>query len=390
VNVLFVCNEYPPSRHGGIGTFVKTLASALVASGHRVYVVGVYPGIEANECVVQDGVEVHRLPSRTIRVQAGRYRLSATWLIDHMLLSREVARLCRARRIDVVESHDWSGPLWWKPPVPTVVRLHGAHTANATYEGVRVSRLTALTERRTVAMADKLVAVSRHIGQVTLEALGLQRPFDVIYNGVDTDLFHPPGADRCDGRVLYVGSVTRRKGLYALFSALPRVFDHVPTATVSVVGRMPEGDAGTALRDGLLADLPPHARRAVSFAGVVPHGELPAIYGAASVCVVPSFAEAFGLTCAEAMACGTPVVMTALASGPEMVENGQSGLLADPNQPDQIAAAIRMALGDRDLRDRLGRGARARALGMFDARSLLSANISVYASLSNGAPSVAR
>ena len=66
------------------------------------------------------------------------------------------------------------------------------------------------------------------------------------------------------------------------------------------------------------------------FLGPVPQKQLPDIYRSTSVCVFPSLAEAFGLTCVEAMACGKPVVVTKYASGPELVENGELGLLANP------------------------------------------------------------
>jgi len=61
--------------------------------------------------------------------------------------------------------------------------------------------------------------------------------------------------------------------------------------------------------------------------------------------------EAFGLTCAEAMACGRPVVATSLASGPELVEDGISGLLADPRDPAELASKICTLLEDKELAD---------------------------------------
>jgi glycosyltransferase involved in cell wall biosynthesis len=111
------------------------------------------------------------------------------------------------------------------------------------------------------------------------------------------------------------------------------------------------------------------------------HDAMPAVFNRAAVFVFPSRVEAFGLTCAEAMACGRPVVATTLASGPELVEDGVSGLLADPRDPKQLASRIVDLLLEPDRAEHLGAGARVRALERFDLATLARRNLAYYESI---------
>jgi glycosyltransferase involved in cell wall biosynthesis len=130
-----------------------------------------------------------------------------------------------------------------------------------------------------------------------------------------------------------------------------------------------------------LADLPENARARVELLGRVPHENLPALYSRASVFVFPSRVDGFGLTCAEAMASGRPVVATSRASGPELVEDGVSGLLADSANSVELAEKINILLEDRELAKKLGTNARQRVLEKFDVRDLGPRNLAFYESI---------
>jgi glycosyltransferase involved in cell wall biosynthesis len=388
MKICFICNEYPPAPHGGIGTFVQTMAHHLGELKQDVVVIGYDPFIAKTSWLEEKGVKVLRIrsPFRSFpAIRLGRYSFSPAFLGERLFLSKVLARITKEERVDLVESHDWSGPLWTKPVVPLVVRLHGANTACQLYEKKRPSKLLRFAERRNVSMSDALVSVSRHIGGLTLKALGVRRrTFAVIYNGIDSELFHPCRSKKDSLEVLYVGSVTRRKGIEALFRAMPTVFSKVPGVHFKIVGRLPEGESGRRMREDLLAIVPETARPSIFFADFVPHAKLPPVYAQAAVAVFPSYAEAFGLTCAEAMASGTAVVMTSRASGPELVEHQISGLQADPDDPDELAQAMVTLLQNIELRKNLEENARKRAVALFDIRSLAKENLLFYRELMDG------
>lgn len=382
MRLCFICNEYPPAPHGGIGTFVHTLARHLVKLKQEVFVVGYDPSINRTSWFKENGVKVLRIrsPFRYLpAIRMGKFNSIPAFLGERFYLSKVVQNIMRSYKLDLVESYDWSGPLIMKPRVPLVVRLHGANTAYQYYEKRRPSLLLKIFERRNVCIADALVAVSNHIGTVTLKALGLNKmSFSVIYNGVDTEMFRPCSQMKDPLQVLYVGSLTRRKGIPSLFRVIPSVIRQVPGAHFKLVGRVPPGERGQNLKDELLASVPKTVRQYIHFAGFVPHVHLPMVYSSAAVAVFPSYAEAFGLTCAEAMACGTAVVMTSRASGPELVEHEVSGLLADPYEPEDLGQALVNLLVNRKLRENLGKNARQRAVKLFDLRSIIQQNLDYY------------
>lgn len=374
MRILFICSEYPPSSHGGIGTFVQTLAREIVLRGHEVFVIG-YEKHVKHEVHEQDhGVSVTRIPLKIgPYLRLGRYSLSPDMLMLRFVLSKRVNQLVKQKQIDIVESYDWSGPLWFAPTCPLIVRLHGANTAHSYFEGKSPNRFLRYVEARNIRIADHLVAVSSHIRDVTLKALHMEeRNCEVIYNGIDTGIFAlRPSGESNDPVVLFVGKAHLRKGIKELLEAWSIVNRIYPSAVLHIVGSKPSDLTG--LFEGRDFD-----RESVQFSGFVPHAQLPEIYASCTVAVFPSRAEAFGLTCAEAMSCGCAVVMTSIASGPELVEHEVSGLLADPRLPREFAQAILRLLDDPDLRQRLRGAARRRVLDHFDKDQVVDQNIEMY------------
>jgi glycosyltransferase involved in cell wall biosynthesis len=183
---------------------------------------------------------------------------------------------------------------------------------------------------------------------------------------------------RDGNEVLYVGTVNRRKGVEELFKAIPEVLAKRPGTRFRMAGAISGSESGESLDGYLLGLLPEACRSSVEFLGRIPHEELPLLYNRAAVCVFPSLAEAFGLTCVEAMACGRPVVMTDQASGPEIVEDGVSGLLADPRDTQQVAGCLLRILDSPEMQKRMGKAARQRAEEKFSLHSLAEATLEEY------------
>jgi glycosyltransferase involved in cell wall biosynthesis len=381
VRILYICNEYPPEAHGGIGVFVQTLAERLAALGHATAVIGFSSFAAQPARSIEHGVEVLRLPlaGKPARpVLGGRMGQGAALLSARAMLSREARRLALAFQPDVTESHEWSGPLLTAPSRPLIVRLHGAASLLPARAGRR-GRLVRFLEGRNLRLADAVVAVSDDIGKRTQEVFGIRcRSLATIHHGVDTDLFKPCGVPREPCEVLFVGTVKRQKGILDLFGAIPAIAERFPEARFTIAGRLPQPGADPCSPETLIGLLPPSVRPQVRFLGTVPREQLPFLYSRAAVAVFPSHAEAFGLSCAEAMACGAPVVMTTRGSGPELVEHDRCGLLADPENGPALAAAIVDLLGDEKRRERLSRNARSRVLERFSLANAVARNLAFY------------
>jgi glycosyltransferase involved in cell wall biosynthesis len=155
--------------------------------------------------------------------------------------------------------------------------------------------------------------------------------------------------------ILFVGTLEPRKNLPGLLSAYRILLDRRETDAPLVF----VGQRGWLIDDALaqIGELGLEDR--VRFLDDVPDGDLPAIYNGAAVLAAPSFYEGFGLPALEAMACGTPVVVSARGSLPEIVAD--AGVQVDPDSPEAIAEGLALALHDHGLRARLQRAGLAQA-----------------------------
>ena len=119
----------------------------------------------------------------------------------------------------------------------------------------------------------------------------------------------------------------------------------------------------------------------VRFVGFVPEAEKVAYYNLADVFVLPSHMEGFGLSAAEAMACGKPVVASRAGALPEVVSDGVTGLLCDPGTPGEFAEAIVRLLGDRQLAVGMGQAGQERVRRLFHWDKAAQQVLSIYAEL---------
>jgi glycosyltransferase involved in cell wall biosynthesis len=368
MRIAFVCSEYPPGPHGGIGTFTQVLARELAAHGHSVRVAGVYPPTyPAAAYEVDRGVEVHRLfrPETRLGWVPARYELFQT-----------IARWARAGEIDVVDMPDWEG--WacgWPPlPVPVAVRLNGSATYFAAELGTRPRPGTYWIERASLARADCWSAASAYIGSRTVRLFHMAPgPITTLYNPVEEpdEPEEEPGRERepaerrSDRQVVFTGTLTPKKGVFSLVAAWPGVLAEMPEAELHLYGKDTTTREGRSMKDELRERLPAQARGSVTFHGHVERSELRAALRRARAAVFPSFAESFGIAPFEAMSTGCPTIYSVRGPGPELVRDGLDGLLIDPDEPEQITQATLRLLRDDLLCRRLGPAGRERVRDRF-------------------------
>ncbi len=371
MRICFLCNEYPPGPHGGIGTCTQTLGRALTAAGHRVRVIGAYPpdhpGVPHE---IDEGVEVWRL-------RDGVHRPGKA-LVRHRLF-RTVARWARSGEIDLVEAPDWEGAiaLWPALPVPVIVRANGCMIYFATELGERPQAVTALLERAAFRRADFWCAVSDYTARRTAELFRPARTAStVLHNPVA--LPPPRGATMRAASVVFAGTLTGKKGVVELVRAWSRVRATFPETELHLFGRDGLTRDGGSMRAFLTSQLGASAANGVHFHGHVSHAELHRALQTARVAVFPSFVEAFALAPMEAMACGCPTIYSHRTSGAELIRNEETGLLIDPADPAAIADAIVRVLGDATFAERLGTAGRRDVETRFAVDVLLGANEAFY------------
>ena len=372
LKICFICAEYPPSLHGGIGTFTQVLARALAQAGHQVRVVGVYhPSDCAPDYEEDQGVRIWRL-----REPAGRLG----WVFGRRQLFRTVSDWSRRGEIDLIEVPDWDGWAagWPRLPVPVIVRLNGSASYFAAEMGQSPRRTTFWLERASLRRADFWCSVSHYTANKTQSLYGLRSgPRAILYNSVES--FADRGESvRSKDQVVFTGTLTAKKGIVQLIKAWPRVLEVCEGAELHLFGKIGSSAQGQSMKAQLLSQISVGAGKSVHFHG---HQTREALFQAlrqARLAVFPSYAEAFALAPLEAMALGCPTIYSRRGSGPELIEHERDGLLVEPDHIEEIATAIIRILTDDHLAQRLGEAGRERVQENFSVRAQLARNESFY------------
>jgi glycosyltransferase involved in cell wall biosynthesis len=214
-----------------------------------------------------------------------------------------------------------------------------------------------------VLASDKVITVSKYSQRQLVETYRLQPgKVAVVYNGVAEE-YRPLPQNRNRKpdviELLYLGSLKPRKNLRFLLDVLAKVSSQDTRVMLTIGGQGPQKDEleAYALQLGL--------GDSVVFPGYIPEDEKVSCYNRADVFVLPSLLEGFGMVVTEAMACGKPVVASNVCSLPELVDDGETGYLADPYQVDSFADRILRLVRDRDMREQMGIRGRKRVLRQF-------------------------
>lgn len=224
-------------------------------------------------------------------------------------------------------------------------------------------------------IVDMVLTVSDR-GTETLGHLVPGTDVETIDNAVDVSLFDPVDPGGNPPRFLYVGTLSKRKGLGDLVSAL-RILgsDFARRWNFVVVG----GSAEVGEEE---ADEIRHAVEAAGYSdslvGSLPQSGVRDQLERADVFVLPSHWEGQPIAILEAMASGLPVLSTRVGAIPDVVREGVDGLLVEPHDPAALAEGIRRLAGDADLRRQLGASARRRAEASFDTSNLRSRMTEIY------------
>jgi glycosyltransferase involved in cell wall biosynthesis len=396
---LLVINGPLPPPYGGVATYLAHTLPYLAERGFEVHTIidrppsvpGQYTEFE------RAGVQIHyggsrlgkiwqivrRFPlwiSTLLKSGAGVFTLLralksiATWM--------EVSeRVIRDHSIDIIHAYDYP---WAQGFVAAhLAKKHKKKFVQSIFGEVvphkdelihhdELGEQFKNFSRHVLSQSDLILAVSKHCAQevsyVDLDPAQVK----VTYYGIDTKRFSPDADARLVRSehqlgekhvVLFLGQVRLRKGPQVLLEAAPNILHRVPNTVFLIVGP----DYGIA--ENLLARA---KELGISseflLLGQKPDETLPGLFAACDVFVFPSCTpiECLGLSTVQAMACGRPVVGSNINGVPEVIVDGSTGFLVEPNNSDALAAKISVLLEDDGLRARMGAAGRARALEQFD------------------------
>ncbi len=354
MRVALVTEYYYPHL-GGVTEHVHNLAQQFERLGHPTIVVTSRMRGPARphdtDDLAADPPFVHRVgTSRTI-YSAGSFARVTTGVG----LRRRLRELFQSKRIDVVHVHGGLNPTLglvapaaaWELGLPVVATFHSWFARSA------LCRLFRRPLQRRLDQHAALIAVSQPV--VDAHTRYFEGEWEIIPNGVDTDFFRTDassGPPTGDPELLFLGRLDPRNGLDTVLAAMPQILARLPGARLTVAGDGP-------LRP-LYERLARPLGRRVEFVGRV-NGNRPAHYARANVYLCPTTKASFGITLLEAMACGTPLVVSDIAGFRELVDRGPEAVLVPKSDPSAWAATVVDLLGDRRRLAAMGAAGRRKA-----------------------------
>ncbi|MCH5670934.1 glycogen synthase [Streptomyces gilvus] len=376
MRVGLLTREYPPDVYGGAGVHVEFLARELSSLVDlEVHCWGEGRGV---------GVVRHRSWAALDTANDALRTFSVDLAMAAGLEGREL-----------VHSHTWyanlgghlAKMLYGVPHVMTAHSLEPLRPWKAEQLGGGYA-LSSWAERTAIESADAVIAVSGAMREDILTCYPTLDPAKVhiVHNGIDTTLYRPDhgtdvldriGLDRTRPFILFVGRITRQKGVPHLLRA---VRDIDPAAQVVLCAGAPD----TPEIDQEFRDLYQELSRVR--AGVhwipqmLPRPEVIQLLTHAAVFVCPSVYEPLGIVNLEAMACGTPVVASRVGGIPEVVDDGRTGVLVavDDDFEASLARALDAVIGDPEGARRMGEAGRVRAVEEFGWDAVARRTVGLY------------
>jgi starch synthase len=396
--VAIFTNEYPPNVYGGAGVHVEYLSRALARSVR----------VEVRAFGTQDVDDTQLRVRGYVGWDEMRRNTDPRFTGALDALSRSLAMAKDTLAADIVHCHTWytdlagflAKELWGVPLVVTIHSLEPLRPWKIEQLG-NAYHVSSWMERTGIEQADAIVAVSSETRNDVLAHFDVEPArVHVIHNGIDLDEYRRTsnvdalirhGVDPNRPFVLFVGRITRQKGIIHLVNAIPTID---PLLQVVLLAGAPDTDEIAREMSERLAEAAGGREGVIWIPEMLPRDEVIQFYSHATVFVCPSVYEPFGIINLEAMACETAVVASAVGGIPEVVVPEETGLLVNPHlipgttEPvdpaaysrDLAAAINRIALDPATAR-RFGERGRLRAEQHFSWDAIADKTLALYRSL---------
>ena len=386
MRAAILTREFPPDVYGGAGVHVDFLVREL----RRLIEVDVHCMGEP-----RDGATAHSEHDPRLTDANSALRSLSTDL-------SMVAGVGAAPGVDVVHSHTWYANMaghWCKLlyAVPHILTAHSLEPQRP-WKAEQLGggyRLSSWAERTAYESADAIIAVSNGMRGDVLAAYPSLDPDDVhvVYNGIDTDFYRPDddpavleriGVDPDRPYVAFVGRITRQKGVPHLLRAGLGFEPSLQIVLLAGAADTPDLKAET---DAAIADLRANRDGIFVVSEMLPREDVRRVLTRALAFLCPSIYEPLGIVNLEAMACETAVVASRVGGIPEVVLDGETGLLVDYDVSDPVAfehglaEAVNRLAADDGLADQFGRAGRARAVREFAWDAVAQQTVRLYESL---------
>ncbi|WP_396158623.1 glycogen synthase [Flavobacterium sp.] len=397
MKIALFTNEFPPNIYGGAGVHIDFLSQELAKLGE----------VEVR-CFGNQQEEIGTMNVFGIQSSLNQMEDEAN---PHLKmfhnLSRNVEMAQHTLQADVIHCHTWythlagifSRELLQSPLILTTHSLetHRPWKVEQIGNGYFLSRWI---ENHAYNTADGIIAVSQQMKTDVIEAYGVSaEKVTVIHNGINPEFYKPTfdndllleyGINPEIPFVLFVGRITRQKGISQLISAA-KYFN--TTCQVVLCAGAPDTQEIAKETEEIIIELKSQREGIILISEMLPREKIKVLYSHARVFACPSLYEPFGIINLEAMACETPVIGSAVGGIPEIIIEGQTGFLIplesvsrtdfNPKNPERFqkdfAQKVNLLLDNEELADKMGKAGRERVLDKFSWESIAKTTFNYYA-----------
>ncbi|WP_300977799.1 glycogen synthase [Flavobacterium sp.] len=396
MKIALYSNEFPPHIYGGAGVHIDFLSQELAQLAQvEVRCFGA-------QSETTENMHVQGITSSLTKMEDP----SNAHLKMFHNLSKNVEMAQATPEADIVHCHTWYTHLAGVftrelLQVPLILTTHSLEThrpwkVEQLGNGYFLSRWL---EQHAYASADGVIAVSEQMKTDVIEAYGVApEKVTVIHNGIDPDFYQPTfddalltelGIDPNIPFVLFVGRITRQKGISQLIAAAQHFNANCQIVLCAGAPDTPEIAAET---EQLIAELKATREGVILISEMLPREKVKVLYSHARVFACPSLYEPFGIINLEAMSCETPVVGSAVGGIPEIIVEGQTGFLVplapisrtdfNPANPQafqqDFATKVNLLLDNEALANQMGKAGRQRVLNQFSWASIAKTTLAYY------------
>jgi len=379
MKVAILTNEYPPNIYGGAGIHVDFLTREL-----------------KNLCEVS----VHCFADFPARPFGEFEDPKFKKIIDPLDINLQW--ISAMRGINIVHCHTWyshfagvlASRLYQVPLVLTTHSLEPHRPWKAEQLGQGGYAMSCWIEKTAYQSASGIIAVSKKMKRNVVELYGVdENKVKVIYNGIDPNFYHPIfdeailhkyGINPKKPFMLFVGRITRQKGISQLIQAIPKISEN---AQIVLCAGAPDTAELAEECKNLIEKAKEKRDGIIWIQEMVPHTDLRVLYSHATVFATPSLYEPFGIINLEAMACGTPVVGSAVGGIPEIIVDGETGFLVNLDLENlekfqnDLAEKLNLLLENPELAKKTGEASRKRAETVFCWQSIAEQTLNFYKEL---------
>ena len=396
MKIALFTNEFPPNIYGGAGVHIDFLSQELAKLGQiEVRCFG-------DQKVALENMNVVGITSSLTKMEDP----NNTHIKMFHNLSKNVEMAQATPDTDIIHCHTWYSHLAGiftreLLQVPLILTTHSLEThrpwkVEQLGNGYFLSRWI---EQSAYKLADGIIAVSEQMKEDVIEAYGVAKEkVTVIHNGIDPEFYKPTfdnslleeyGIDPNIPFVLFVGRITRQKGISQLIAAAKHFNKN---SQIVLCAGAPDTKEIALETEALIADLRKERDGVILISEMLPREKIKVLYSHARVFACPSLYEPFGIINLEAMACETPVVGSHVGGIPEIIVEGATGFLVplqsvsrtdfNPLNPEafqkDFASKINILLDDEALATAMGKAGRVRVLQIFSWESIAKTTFNYY------------